>query len=50
MSLSDTYPAVLIRILGKARSASDEDAGATSSFSSDPNADLTESGEVMSHS
>jgi hypothetical protein len=50
ISLSDTYPAVLIKILGNARSASDEEAGATICFSSDSNADWTESADVMSHS
>jgi hypothetical protein len=50
ISLSETYPAVLIKILGKTRSASDDEAGPTISFSSESNADCTESADVMSHS
>jgi hypothetical protein len=50
MSLRETYPAVLIRMLGNALSSTDEDSGATMSLSREANADWTESGEVISHS
>lgn len=50
MSLSDTYPAVLIRILGNALSVRDDDSGATNSLFRESKADRTESGDVMSHS
>lgn len=50
MLLSDTYPAVLIRILGNALLAKDEESGATRSFCNEEKADWTESGEVTSHS
>lgn len=50
ISLRETYPAVLMRMLGNARSSMEEEDGVIISFSSELNADWTESGEVISHS
>mgnify|MGYP006902567549 CR=1 FL=1 len=50
MSLRDTYPAVLIRILGKALSDGEDEFGSIICFSRELKAACTESGEVMSHS
>jgi hypothetical protein len=50
MSLRETYPAVLMRMLGNARSDTDEESGTTRSLCKEENADWTESGEVISHS
>jgi hypothetical protein len=50
ISLRDTYPATLIRMLGNARSVPDEEFGETSSSCREEKADWTESDEVISHS
>lgn len=50
MSLRDTYPAVLIRILGKALSDGEDEVGSIMCFSRELKAACTESGEVISHS
>lgn len=50
MSLRDTYPAVLIRILGNALSDGEDEVGLIVCLSKELKAAWTESGEVISHS
>lgn len=50
MLLREAYPAVLMRMLGKARSDKEEEPGAMRSLCREEKADWTESGEVISHS